>query len=218
MKSLARRGGVGKKMRSKTWFTIVAPPYFKEKQLGLTPAADPKQVLGRVVEASAMDLTNDFSKYYIKFRFRVTSVEGERAYTSFYGLECLRDYISRLIRKRSTRIDAIQDLVTKDGVPIRVKSLAVTFKKVKSSVEKAIRDEIKKIVEEEVKGSTLQQFLDRILNNSLKKKVMERVSEIYPLRHFEVRKIDVLSKERKKTRTKKIEEEKAEGEPENSAA
>jgi len=183
----------GKKLKKKSWFTIIAPSYFKHIPLGLTMASEPKYVLGRVVEASAMTLTNDYSKYYMKFKFKVNKVEGDKAFTVFDGVECLQDYISRLIRRRVRRIDVIQDVTTKDGITLRVKSLAVSNRIIKSSVKKSLRDFIKEIVHQEISGSTVQQVIEKIVSDTIKKRILKEGSKIYPLRYFEIRRIDVIS-------------------------
>jgi len=139
--------------------------------------------------------------------FKVTNVSGEKAYTSFHGLECLRDYISRLVRKRTTRIDTVQDLVTKDGVKLRVKTIAISLKKMKSSIKKSVMNYIREVIKEEAEKSKLPEFINKILKDEIKKKIIEGASKIYPLRHFEVRKIEVLPQKREKTRTEHVEKD-----------
>lgn len=183
----------GKKLKSKIWFTLLAPQYFDSKPLGLTPAIEPNQVIGRVVEASVLHLTNDYSKYYMKLKFRVNRVEGDKAYTIFYGMECLQDYISRLVRRRTRRIDTIQDVKTKDGFLLRVKTITITHKAIKSSVIKTLRKFIKDTIKEEVENSAVSQVVKKIVNDVIKKRIIEEGSKIYPIRHFEIRRVDVLS-------------------------
>jgi small subunit ribosomal protein S3Ae len=183
-----------KKIKGKKWFTIVAPPFFKEKVIGETPASEEKFLIGRVVEIGAPYVTGDYEKYYIKFKFKINKVTGEKAHTIFYGLECLRDYISRLVQKRTRRVDVIQDITTKDGIKLRVKSVAVTNRIVKSSIKKRLRTFIHENVGKEVENSTLDKFLEKILSNYIKNKIQKEGSKIYPIRHFEIRRVDVLSK------------------------
>ncbi|MCD6403147.1 MAG: 30S ribosomal protein S3ae [Candidatus Aenigmarchaeota archaeon] len=183
----------GKKLKSKAWFTLLAPEYLGSKPLGITPASDAKYVIGRVVESSVMNLTDDYNKYYMKFKFRVDKVDGQNAHTVFYGMECLQDYISRLVRRRTKRIDTIQDVKTKDGVTLRVKTIMITNKTIKSSVVKVLRNFVKKVVEEEVSKATISQVVEKILKDVIKRRILEEGSKIYPIRHFEIRRIDVLS-------------------------
>ena len=182
---------MAKKIKGKTWFTVVAPKFFEEKSLGETPADEAKKVMFRVVEAPLINLTNDMSKFYIKMKFRVIKVEDTKAYTEFAGLECLRDYISRMIRRGIERIDTRQVLETKDGRKIIVKTITITNRRVTRGVGKTIRKFVEEKIEKYVKSNKLDGFLESILNDSLKNEIMKEGSKIYPLRDFIVRKVEV---------------------------
>jgi len=179
------------KGKKKDWFLIIAQPFGKE--VGKTLAEEADQLIGRRISVPLVELINDFNKYYMKFYFRIKKIEGNNAIAEFDGSECLRDYISRMIVRRVRRIDVIQDLKTKDGRKIRVKSLVVVSKRVKSTMEKTIRKKVETLMEEEVKNSTLEEFIQKIISDEIKNKAIKGVSKIYPVRHFEIRKTEVLS-------------------------
>ncbi len=179
------------KGKKKDWFLIIAQPFGKE--VGKTLAEEADQLIGRRISVPLVELINDFNKYYMKFYFRIKKIEGNNAIAEFDGSECLRDYISRMIVRRVRRIDVIQDLKTKDGRKIRVKSLVVVSKRVKSTMEKTIRKKVETLMEEEVKNSTLEEFIQKIISDEIKNKAIKEVSKIYPVRHFEIRKTEVLS-------------------------
>jgi small subunit ribosomal protein S3Ae len=180
------------KKKPKKWFTILAPKFFGEKEIGVTLASEEGSLIGRRIVVSPVELTNDMEKYYMKIVFKISRVEGDKAFTEFDGSECMRDYISRMVVHHVRRIDVIQDLVTKDGKKIRVKSLAITRKKMKSSLEKVIRKEIEKRIKETVENSLLEDFVKKILSDEIKSKIMKEVSKIYPLKNFEIRKTQML--------------------------
>jgi small subunit ribosomal protein S3Ae len=181
-----------KKTKTKSWFTLVSPEIFGAMEIGKTMVSDPTFLKGRTVSISAVELTNNFGKYYLKFKLHVDNVENEKAFTTFAGSECMRDYISRMILRYIRRIDAVQDLQTKDGVKIRVKSLAVVSKKAKSSVVKSIRGRIQEIVKDIVEKSTLGDFVAGIVDDRAKARVLDEIRLIYPVRNFEFRKTEVL--------------------------
>jgi small subunit ribosomal protein S3Ae len=181
-----------KKGKLKKWFVIIAPKYFGEKEIGTTLASEESSLIGRRIEVSPVELTNDMSKYYMKLIFKITKVEGEKAFTEFDGSECMRDYISRMVLHKVRRIDVIQDLVTKDGKKIRVKSLAIARKKMTSSIEKVVRKEIEKMMKEIVENSLLEEFVKKILSDEIKNKILKEIKKIYPLRNFEIRKTEML--------------------------
>ncbi len=185
---------MAKKSKGKKWYTILAPKMFGEVEIGRTSSDDPEKIIGRKVSVSLMNLLNDFRKYYIKFKFRIVSVDGDIAKTEFDGSQCMRDYISRLVRRRSRRVDTIQDLVTKDGVKIRIKSLAIIPRQVKTSVKETVRDKIREIIKSEVERANLEEFIKRVISDDIKHRILRESSRIYPVRHFEIRKSEVLRK------------------------
>lgn len=185
---------MAKKIKGKDWFTIVAPKLFDEKVLGKTPTDEPKKLMLRIVEIPLINLINDASKFYIKMKFRIIKTSENKAYTEFAGLEVLRDYISRMIRHGIDRIDTVQTLTTEDNRRIIVKTIAITNRRVTKGIERNIRNFVEKRIEEGVKKSKLDEFLEKIIDNSLKNKILNDGSKIYPLRNFDVRKIEVLLK------------------------
>jgi ribosomal protein S3AE len=182
---------MAKKIKGKDWYTIIAPKFFQEKVLGETPGDDVKKVIGRTVEVPLVLLTNDMGKYYLKAKMKIIKIEGSKAFTELAGLECLRDHISRMIRHRVTRIDIVQRLETKDGKKIAVKSIVVTNRRVTRGLEKDIKKFVEEVIASSVKESSLDEFVTKILKDIIKQKVLKEGSKIYPLRFFEIRKLEV---------------------------
>ncbi|MBU5537483.1 MAG: hypothetical protein QW818_01580 [Candidatus Aenigmatarchaeota archaeon] len=180
------------KLKGKQWFTILAPKYFGEKEIGKTLSSTPENLIGKTLSISAVDLTNDINKYYIKLKFRIISVDSDKAFTQFYGSECLQDYIARMVLRRIKRLDSIQDLTTRDNVKIRVKSLIIVPKKAKSSVASKIRNFVMSITKKEVEESTLEEFLYKMLSNEIKNKILKEGRKIYPIRNFEIRRTEII--------------------------
>lgn len=180
------------KLKGKQWFTILAPKYFDEREIGKTISTSPESLVGKTINVSAVELTNDINKYYIKLKFKISSVNGDKAFTQFYGSECLQDYISRMVLHRIRRIDSIQDLVTTDKVKIRVKGLTIVSKKMKSSIAGKIRQFVSNLIKKQVEESTLEEFLRKMLSSEIKNKVLREGRTIYPIRNFEVRKTEII--------------------------
>jgi len=183
---------VTKKAKAKEWFTLIAPKMFHEKEIGRTPSDDPAKLIGRRVTLNMIELTNDFEKFYLKVSFRVKKIEGNKAYTEFDSSECMRDYISRMILRRIRRIDAVQDIPLKDGSKIRVKCLAIVPRRVKSSIQIKIRNKIKDLIKEEVEKLSIEDFVNKLLNDEIKRRVIREVRGTYPIRNFEIRKTELL--------------------------
>jgi small subunit ribosomal protein S3Ae len=127
----------------------------------------------------------------MKFFLKVKEVKEKNAYTEFVGMECMRDYISRSIRYGVRRVDTVQDLKTKDGKKIRVKSIIITSKKIKKNVEINLKKFIENYLKKEIEGEKLDDIIEKIINDNIKNYVFEEGNKIYPIRTFEIRKIEV---------------------------
>jgi small subunit ribosomal protein S3Ae len=183
---------VKKKAKVKETYTIISPKVFGEKEIGVTFASEPKQLIGREVILSALELTENMNKYYLKILFKINRVEGNKAFTEFHGTECLQDYISRMVVRKVRRIDTIQDLFTKDNVKLRVKSICVFSRKAKSSIEAKISKKIKEVIKQEVESKNLNDFVKSLISDEIKTKVLKEARKIYPIKNFEIRKVEVL--------------------------
>lgn len=183
-----------KRLKGKKWFTILAPKLFDSLEIGKTVANVDEKVIGRKVDVSLMELTGDFKKYYMKLSFKIINVNNDRALTEFAGSECLSDYISRMVHRRSRRVDTVQDLTTKDGRKIRVKTITILPRRVKSSIKAAARNKIREMIKDEVESSTLDEFVEKMISDEIRKKVLKIARKVYPVRNFEIRKTEVLSK------------------------
>jgi small subunit ribosomal protein S3Ae len=183
---------VKKKAKVKETYTIISPKVFGEKEIGVTFASEPKQLIGSEVILSALELTENMNKYYLKILFKINRVEGNKAFTEFHGTECLQDYISRMVVRKVRRIDTIQDLFTKDNVKLRVKSICVFSRKAKSSIEAKISKKIKEVIKQEVESKNLEDFVKSLISDEIKTKILVEARKIYPIKNFEIRKVEVL--------------------------
>jgi len=181
------------KWRSKAWYTVVAPPYFGNVELGAIPADEPEKLIGRVMEATLYDITGDFSHQYLKLYFQITQVEGKTARTMFKGHEYSRDYLRSLVRRRTTKVDGIFNVSTKDGYRFRVAVCAFTLSRIKTSQEHAIRKIMAKIVEEKSAALTMDQFVQEMVLGKIASDIYNEARKIVPLRHVGVRKSKLLT-------------------------
>jgi small subunit ribosomal protein S3Ae len=186
--SSKKRKRVRDKWRGKDWYVIVSPSYFGGAELGAVPSADSEKLVGRTVDATLYDLTNDFAHQYLKMYFQVTDVEGKTARTIFKGHEYSRDYLRSLVRRRTTRVDAILTVTTKDGYRLRLGVCAFTLVRIKTSQEKAIRDVMRKIVQEKASALTFDQFVQEVVLQKIASDIYNEAKKIAPLRHVGIRK------------------------------
>ncbi|MBS7639947.1 MAG: 30S ribosomal protein S3ae [Candidatus Bathyarchaeia archaeon] len=182
------------KWRSKKWYTVIAPPYFGGVEIGSIPADDPQKILGRVVEATLYDITEDFAHQYLKTYFQVIGVDGKRALTIFKGHEYSRDYLRSLVRRKTTKVDGIFDITTKDGYRLRVAACAFTTTRIKTSQEREIRAIMRRIIEEKAKTLNFDQFVQEAVLGKIASDIYNEAKKIAALRHVGIRKTKLLSK------------------------
>ncbi|MEM2098528.1 MAG: 30S ribosomal protein S3ae [Candidatus Bathyarchaeia archaeon] len=181
------------KWRSKTWYMVLAPPFFGNVELGTIPAEEQDQLIGRVVEATLYDITGDFSHQYLKMFFQINRVEGKTAHTSFKGHEYSRDYLRSLVRRRTTKVDGLFNLTTKDGYKLRIAVSALTLSRIRTSQEKIIRKIMAKIVNEKATALMLDQFVQEMVLGKIASDIYNEAKHVAPLRHVGIRKSKLIA-------------------------
>ncbi len=181
------------KWRGKAWYMVVAPPFFGNVELGSLPAEEREQLIGRVVEATLYDITSDFSHQYLKLFFQIDEIEGKTAHTLFKGHEYSRDYLRSLVRRRTTKVDGLFNLTTKDGYKLRVAVSALTLSRIKTSQERLIREMMDETVKEKAAELTLDQFVQEMVLGKIASDVYNKAKKVAPLRHVGIRKSKLIA-------------------------
>ena len=181
------------KWRGKAWYMVVAPPFFGNVELGAVPAEEQERLIGRVVEATLYDITGDFSHQYLKMFFQVNEIDGKTAHTLFKGHEYSRDYLRSLVRRRTTKVDGLFNLTTKNGYKLRVAVSALTLSRIKTSQEKIIRNIMEKTINEKAAALTLDQFVQEMVLGKIASDVYNEAKKVAPLRHVGIRKSKLIA-------------------------
>jgi len=181
------------KWRTKTWYTVVTPPYFGNVELGAIPADAPEKLIGRVVDSTLYNITNDFSHQHLKMRLQITELDGKNARTIFKGHEYSRDYLRSLVRRRTTKVDALFSVKTKDGFTLRVAVSAFTLSRIKTSQEHVLRHIMDRIMKEKAAALTMDQFAQEIVLGKIASDIYNEAKKIAPLRHVGIRGSKVLT-------------------------
>jgi small subunit ribosomal protein S3Ae len=180
------------KWRDKDWYKTKSPPYFGGVELGTLPSDEPSKLLGRIIDATLYDITNDFAHQYLKMYFQISDVDGKTAQTIFKGHEYSRDYLRSLVRRRTTRVDNLLNVTTKDGYQLRVAVSVFTLTRIKTSQEQAIRTITKRIVEEKASTLAFDQFVQEVVLGKIASDIYNDAKKISPLRHVGIRKSKLL--------------------------
>ena len=178
--------------KTKTWYEVFTPKMFGEAKIGDTLASDPTALIGRVVEATVRDLTGDFSKQHIKLEFQIEDVKGDKAYAKFKSHSLSRDYMRSQIRRKTTRVEGVTDVTTKDGHKLRIKTIALARGRAQTAQEKTIRKIMSNRVFKTASKVTLDQFIQEVVLGRVSSNIYKAANSIYPLKRVEVRKVKML--------------------------
>jgi len=121
------------KWRAKEWYSVFTPSYFGEMSVASIPVEDPKKLIGRVVETTLYEITNDFAHQSTKLYFLVVANKGDRCDTILKSHEYSTDYLRSLVRRGSTRMDGIFTASTIDKYLTRVYIVAFSHGRIKGS-------------------------------------------------------------------------------------
>ncbi len=188
----ARRRRVKDTWKDKQWYKIMTPKEFGDAEIGTTPARDSSMLLKRRVESSMRELSGDFSKQYIKLFFQIKDVAGETANTDFVGHQVTSDYVRSMIRRGTSRIDAIAPVTTQDNKKMKVHVLAITIKRAKSSQQKFIRETMERLVIEAAAERSFRDLVEDIVTGKLASTIYHEAKKIYPLKRVEIVKTRVI--------------------------
>ena len=180
---------VSKQKRGKRWYTIFAPEQYDRAELGQTVADEPEKVIGRTIETTLGELTDDAGANNTKLTFKITDVGSDSAYTEFVKHELTRDYLRSLVRRGASKVDATITVLTTDDYRVRVQPVAFTTKKADRSQEQAIRRIMIDIVEDAAAERDFQSFVESAVEGRLSSAVYGDAKTVYPLRRVEIQKL-----------------------------
>jgi small subunit ribosomal protein S3Ae len=189
---MARRVTTKDKWKQKSWYTILAPKEFGEKEVGETPANESKDVVGRRIGVPANEVTTGKRLNHVKLTFEVESVNGKNAKTKLTNYEVVRSFIRSIVRRRRKRVDFVKDYEV-EGRKIRVKAIAMTAGKCYATQLKNIRQTMREIIDESVQSKSINDIITSTLNREIQDEIKEKAKKVFPISSVEIRKIEILN-------------------------
>merc|ERR1712232_452026 len=195
----------------KQWYKLQSPPTIANSvEVGWTPVnktigtkLSKDNLINRVCEVSFADINEQTPFPWKKVKMQVEEVKGSSLYTSFYGLNIIKEKLYNYLRKRMSLIDVVADIKTQDGYILRVLITTFTARKpnqlksntyAKHSQVRAIRKAFVKYIARRASSNTIAEFAQNVINDDVSQKLLEKGKKIYPLSHVMVRKVKVLKK------------------------
>lgn len=171
-------------------YIITAPENFDSRELGTTLSSEPKKLLGRRIDVSLKDLTDDRSKQHLKIIFEINELKGNKALTQFKVFQANQGYIHSKVRKGMSKIDYAGDIELDDS-KIKIKVMAVTHRNIKTSQKKEILSKITETLEG-YKKVKLNDFLQATLFGKLGTEIYHNTKSVCPIRRVEIEKVRVV--------------------------
>jgi small subunit ribosomal protein S3Ae len=186
---VARRKQIGRRVegwKAKSWFKVYAPESFEKVYIGDTISGNPENVVGRVMQTTLGEMTHDYSKQQIKVRFRVDNVAGDAAYTQFVGHAVTRDYLRALVKRRTSRIDSIVLVTTKEGKKIRLTVTCLTLSRANISQVHAVRKLITEQLVQTASKMDFDSFVKEVVSGDASRELFKNVKLIFPVRRVDI--------------------------------
>jgi small subunit ribosomal protein S3Ae len=186
---MVKKSQIGRKVegwKAKGWYKIHVPEVFGKTYIGDTISNDPATVMGRILQTTLGEIIQDYTKQHIKIRVKVTSVAGDAAYTEFVGHELTRDYMRSMVKRRTSRIDTILPVKTKDGKTLRITMTCLTLTRANLSQVHAIRSAMTQFIQSSAASREFAAFVKEMVSGEITKELFKLVKPIYPLRRVEI--------------------------------
>lgn len=174
------------KWKRKKWHKIVAPAEFNKAELGETIVEKPKNLMGRTIRANLGDLSGQKTKRHITVSFQVNNVEGQQASTMIVGHEINPSFMLRLTRRRTSKMQVVQTIETSDNKKLRIKTTALSMRKLAAKQETTIRNMIKEDIEKSCSKKNYEQLMQELVFGSLAAKLFKQVKQIAPIKRLEI--------------------------------
>ncbi|MCW1306797.1 MAG: hypothetical protein QXX05_03055, partial [Candidatus Nanoarchaeia archaeon] len=133
------------------------------------------------------------SKQHVKLLFEIKGVADGVANTELKEYSLSLPFLARLGRRNVTIMDEVIDVTTKDSKKLRMKFLIITLTKAHRRQCTQIRKKLREIISQEVSKTESKDIYLAVCNHTFQDRLFQTIKKIFPLRHLEVRKIEVRS-------------------------
>ena len=93
-----------------------------------------------------------------------------------------------MVQRHGRRVDVVQNVVTKDGKKVCIKTVFMLIRRVGKSSKDAARKTAKGLIEEAAKSMTFEDLISNIISGDLQHKIRRETTKVYPIGSIEIRK------------------------------
>jgi small subunit ribosomal protein S3Ae len=178
------------KWKMKKWFEVYSPKVFGEASIGEIPADEEEKALGRIIEVNMSWLTHKPEHSFLSVGLRVTDAKNNAAHTELEFMEQMFSYTHSLVRRHSSVIYTVDKFADKEGKPVVVKLIAVSFSKLATPKKSQIRKKLQEYCKEYISGKNKDEIIKGVMDNSLQSGARDAVKNITRMAKLEVRKLE----------------------------
>ncbi len=178
----------------KNWYMIVASNLFPDAVLGESIVSDVDELMNRHITVNLMTLTNDAKHQSINVTFKINKIADNRAFAEVIAYETSPSALKRFVRRDISRLDDSFVCESLDKKQFRIKMMVLTKSKTTSSVLKAIRRSMVQAIARETAKNDFETIIRMVIGYKLQGGSRDSLKKIYPLRGFEIKKIELVKK------------------------
>ena len=165
---------------------------FENKKIGEIPVTDAKTLVGKTVEVSLPELIGETPKGYVMVRFKIDKVDGNNALTRFQGCRVVKEQLYRVVRKRTTKVQVVQDISTKDGWKLHASTIISLNKGANAASRTAVRLAVNEWMKKFGERSGINEFVTAVTSGAAQLNIKKVSGKIFPTRFAEIIKVNVL--------------------------
>ncbi len=182
-----------KQERAEIWLQVVSPEYLGAKAVGNMVIYSDEDPSIRRIDVLQSDLTEDPAHAYTKINLRISEVSGGKANTEYIGHEVSRDYIRSVLRKGSSKIEPIVDVVTKDGHAFRMRVTMIARNKVSTNKKTFLSNQLAKLMREKCSSYKLSQLVQEMVSGKTESDIFNFAKKHMRVKYAGVTKVKLVS-------------------------
>ena len=175
------------KVKRKSWYTVESPTLFGSKQIGESYLSAPEKAVGRVMTLNLKNLTDSFRDQNSHITLKINNLKGTTLQTEVVGFHIVPTFIKRLVRKKTSRLDDVFTVSTKDGKVVMVKSLVVAFNRNTRSTGTSIRTALRDALRVEAQKQSFDEFVNSVVTSRARQGLKKGLKKIYPIKEVFIR-------------------------------
>jgi small subunit ribosomal protein S3Ae len=149
------------------------------------------------------------SKSHIQIKLVIDSIKDDGVYTQIVKYSLSRIMLSRIIRRRTSKVESVDDVTTQDGKRIRIKSFAITLKKATSLQKTSVRNKLSKLIRKTASEYNFEAFVLGAVSDKIQSDINKKLKKVYPLRKVEIRMINIVPEKKTTGEHRLLKEEEA---------